>query len=156
MLYNVKMRYSVICDKIKHLKFKNTYPDNVDEENNCDDLEFIWGIKSWDDLTSSEANLYTMNDLYIVYDRKRNEYMLGIETIYLFTDGNNGEIKYLEYLLEKFTEFAKENNYISPNEKFCLRCIESVDPWRANTISELYIRFKVFVRGYKAVVSELS
>ena len=155
MLGKVKIWCSEICDKIKHLKFKNTYADNADEGNN-EDLEFIWGIKSWDDLTSSEANLYTMNDLDIVYDRKRNEYMLGIETVYLFADGNNGEIKYLECLLEKFTEFVRENNYISPDDKFCLRCIESVDPWRANTIAELYIRFKVFVQGYKSVVSELS
>ena len=82
--------------------------------------------------------------------------MLGIETVYLFADDNNGEIKYLENLLEKFTEFVRENNYISSDDKFCLRCIESVDPWRANTIAELYIRFKVFVQGYKSVVSELS
>lgn len=156
MLRKVKKRYSIIRDKIKHFKFKNSYSNNIGEENDYDDLEFVWGIKSWDDITSTEANLYTMNDLDIVYDRKRNEYMLGIETIYLFADGNNGEIKYLEYLLGKFTEFMRENNYISPDEKFCLRCIESVEPWRANTISELYIRFKVFVQGYKAVISELS
>lgn len=156
MLGEVKIWYLKICSKIKHFKIKNTYTDNSDEENNDDDLEFVWGIKSWDDITSTEANLYTMNDLDIVYDRKRNEYMLGIETIYLFADGNNGEIKYLEYLLGKFTEFVRENNYISPDEKFCLRCIESVEPWRANTISELYIRFKDFVQGYKAVISELS
>lgn len=151
MLGKVKIWYLEICSKFKHFKIKKIYTDNSDE-----DLEFIWGIKSWDDLTSSEANLYTMNDLDIVYDRKRNEYMLGIETVYLFADGNNGEIKYLEHLLEKFTEFARENNYISSDDKFCLRCIESVDPWRANTIAELYIRFKVFVQGYKSVVSELS
>lgn len=155
MLGKVKIWYLEICDKIKYLKLKNTYPDNPDEENN-DDLEFIWGIKSWDDLTSSEANLYTMNDLDIVYDRKRNEYMLGIETVYLFENGNNGEINYLEYLLEKFTEFVRENNFIFPDDIFCLHCIESADPWRANTISELYIRFNVFVQGYKSVVSELS
>ena len=116
MLRKVKMRYSIIRDKIKHFKFKNTYSDNIGEENDYDDLEFVWGIKSWDDITSTEANLYTMNDLDIVYDRIRNEYMLGIETVYLFADGNNGEIKYLEHLLEKFTEFARENNYISSDD----------------------------------------
>lgn len=156
MLGKVKIWYLEICSKIKHFKIKNTYTDNSNEENSDDDLEFVWGIKSWDDITSTEANLYTMNDLDIVYDRKRNEYMLGIETVYLFADGNNGEIKYLEYLLGKFTKFVSENNYISPDDKFCLRCIESVEPWRANTISELYIRFKVFVQGYKSVISELS
>lgn len=48
MLRKVKKRYSVIRDKIKHFKFKNTYSDNIDEENDYDDLEFVWGIKSCD------------------------------------------------------------------------------------------------------------
>ena len=29
--------------------------------------------------------------------------------------------------------------------------IESGEPWRAKTILDLYIRFKVFVNGYKSV-----
>lgn len=124
-------------------------------KNNCDELKFIWGIKSWDDLTPGNANTFTMNDLDIVYDRARNEYLLGIETIYSFAEGNIGEVRYLEGLLDKFTEFVYEKGYISADDKHCLRCIESCNPWRAKTISELYIRFKIFVKGYKSVVSEL-
>ena len=67
MLRKVKKRYSIIRDKIKHFKFKNSYSNNIGEENDYDDLEFVWGIKSWDDTTSTEATLYTMNDLDIVY-----------------------------------------------------------------------------------------
>ena len=57
MLRKVKKRYSIIRDKIKHFKFKNSYSNNIGEENDYDDLEFVWGIKSWDDTTSTEATL---------------------------------------------------------------------------------------------------
>ena len=77
--------------------------------------------------------------------------MLGIETIYSFAEGSKGEIKYLENLLERFTEFMKENRYIPTEDKLCLYRIESGEPWRAETILDLYIRFKVFVNGYKSV-----
>ena len=35
--------------------------------------------------------------------------------------------------------------------ELCLYRIESGEPWRAETILDLYIRFKVFVNGYKSV-----
>ena len=111
------------------------------------------GIKSWDNLTSKDANLYSMNDLDIVYDREKKEYMLGIETIYAFNDKED-EIKYLEGLLDKFTEYVRENKYITNQDKMCLTYIESSEPWRAETISELYIRFKIFVNGFKSVFGE--
>lgn len=155
MFLKIKMKWMVIRNKIKNVRLKRKYPDYEDNEYNCDELKFIWGIKSWDDLTSGEANLYTMNDLDIVYDRERDEYLLGIETIYSFTEGNYGEIMYLEGLLNKFAEFAEDNGHISAEDKHCLRCIESNEPWRAKTISELYIRFKIFVNGYKSVISDL-
>lgn len=156
MFWKIKMWCSVIQSRIKNFYLKRRYPDYENNEYNCDELKFIWGIKSWDDIMSGEATLFTMNDLDIVYDRERDEYLLGIETIYSFAEGNKGEIRYLEGLLDKFTEFAEEKGYISAADKHCLRCIESNEPWRAKTISELYIRFKIFVNGYKSVVSELS
>ena len=131
------------------MKYK--YPDYIEDEYNYGDLKFIWGIKSWDDLSSKDANLYTMNDIDIIYDRGKKEYMLGIETIYSFDNGNEDEIKYLESLLDKFTDYMRENEYTTTQDKMCLTCIESSEPWRAETISELYIRFKIFVNGFKSV-----
>ena len=46
-----------------------------------------------------------MNDIDIVYDRDKKEYMLGIETAYIFRDGKEGECKYLRQLLNLFTNF---------------------------------------------------
>lgn len=153
MFWRIKMWFSDIHTKLYDRKMMKKYPDYKDDEYNCGDLKFIWGIKSWDDLTSKDANLYSMNDLDIVYDREKKEYMLGIETIYTFDDKED-EIKYLEGLLDKFTEYVRENKYITNQDKMCLTYIESSEPWRAETISELYIRFKIFVNGFKSVFGE--
>lgn len=114
-----------------------------------DNIQFVWGIKSWDDLTSSEPNLHTMNDLDITYDCNTKLYSLGIESVYCFKEGKIGEVKYLNYLLEEFTKYMKENN---------LNINAPYDFWvggqillRAKTISELYTQFKIFVEGYNAV-----
>ena len=132
---------------------KRKYPDYIEDEYNYGDLKFIWGVKSWDDLTSKDANLYTMNDLDIIYNRDKKEYMLGIETIYSFDNGKDGEIKYLEGLLDKFTEYMQERG-CTTSDKISLCCIESSDPWKAETIPELYIRFKIFVNGFRSVFGE--
>ncbi len=68
----------------KHLQ--KLYPDYKEDEYNCGSLKFIWGIKSWDDLTGKDSNIYTMNDIDITYNRKEKKYYLGIETAYLFKD----------------------------------------------------------------------
>lgn len=38
-----------------------------------DDFKFIWGLKSWYDLSSSDANMFTMNDIDIIYDKQKKE-----------------------------------------------------------------------------------
>ena len=53
-------------------KYKRLYPDYVDDEYNCGSLKFIWGIKSWDDLTGKDASLFTMNDIDIIYSPPSN------------------------------------------------------------------------------------
>ena len=111
-----------------------------------DDIKFIWGVKSWDDLSGANANLYTMNDINIIYDKKKKEYMLGIETAYLFKTYND-ECKYLSDCLKAFTKYMDDNG-LNKNEPFRLfmnnPCINMV----ANSIEELYTNFKIFVNGY--------
>ena len=54
--------------------------------------DFVWGIKSLDDTSDcEEANFTTMNDLEIIYNKKENKYLISVETIYLFTNGIEGE-----------------------------------------------------------------
>ena len=151
MKKKIKMLFPEVQSQLNNYRPRLQHSDCEDGEYNCGNLQFFWGVKSLDDISAQEAACYTMNDLDIIYDRESNEYLLGIETIYSFAEGSKGEIKYLENLLERFTEFMEENRYISTEDKLCLYHIESGEPWRAETILDLYIRFKIFVNGYKSV-----
>ena len=79
-----KLQHKLYCAKMKR-----KYSDWNDDEYNFDNLKFIWAVKSWDDITGAAANMYTMNDIEIDYDRDAKEYLLSIETIYSFKDGKN-------------------------------------------------------------------
>ena len=111
-----------------------------------DDLKFIWGVKSFDDLSSSNACLYTMNDIDIIYDKKKKEYILGIETAYMF-DSYDDECKYLSDCLKAFTKYMDDNG-LNKNEPFRLFMNNPCTNMVANSIEELYTNFKIFVNGY--------
>ena len=129
---------------------KRKYPDWEDNEYNCGEIKFIWGIKSYDWLVSGPATIYTMNDIDITYDRKTGLYLLGVETAYLFNEGKTGEVKYLDDLLNEFTKFMNESGY-NTNEPYTFFMCDPRADCRAKTIPELYTQFRIFVEGYKAV-----
>ncbi len=115
-----------------------------------DTYEFIYGIKSYDDLSpGNEANLYTMNDLDIIYNKKTNKYTIGIETIYSFSNGRKREQEYIKNLLNKFTEWMLSkgyniNKYISLYDVFTYKNINS----EFDSIEDLYAYFKMLVNGF--------
>ena len=111
-----------------------------------DDIKFIWGVKSFDDLSSSNACLYTMNDIDLTYDKQKREYMLGIETAYMF-DSYDDECKYLSDCLKAFTKYMDDNG-LNKNEPFRLFMSNPCTYMVANSIEELYTNFKIFVNGY--------
>ena len=117
-----------------------------DYTSETDDLKFIWGVKSFDDLSSSNACLYTMNDIDIIYDKKKKEYILGIETAYLFKTYND-ECKYLSDCLKAFTKYMDDNG-LNKEEPFRLFMSNPCTNMVANSIEELYTNFKIFVNGY--------
>ena len=54
------------------------YNNEMDEKyGDCtletDEIKFIWGVKSWDDLTGKDASMWTMNDIDITYDKKEKK-----------------------------------------------------------------------------------
>ena len=127
------------------------YNEKMDEKyGDCtletDDIKFIWGIKSYDDLSCADACLYTMNDIDIIYDKKKKEYILGIETAYLFKTYND-ECKYLSDCLKAFTKYMDDNG-LNKNEPFRLFMNNPCTNMVANSIEELYTNFKIFVNGY--------
>lgn len=128
---------------------KHKYSDWEDNEYNCGEIKFIWGIKSYDCLVSGPANIYTMNDIDITYDRKTGLYELGVETVYMFDEDKIGEVKYLDGLLKAFTDFMTANRY-SIDEPYTFFMSPSIN-CEAESIPELYTQFRIFVEGYKAV-----
>ena len=140
-----------IKDKIYCARMKRKYPDWEDNEYNCGDLKFIWGVKSYDDLSSAMPNFYTMNDIDIIYSRKSGLYSLGVETIYAFDGGQKqGEVKYLDGLLNEFTKFMVENNY-KVDEPYMLLMAQPCTNCFAESIPELYTHFRIFVEGYRVI-----
>ncbi len=111
-----------------------------------DNLKFIWGIKSADDLTGHNCNLYTMNDIDITYNKKNKVYCLEIETAYIFKN-HQAECDYLKSLLNGFATYMNVNN-LNKNEEFMLfmenPCINNT----ADSIEKLYTNFRIFVEGY--------
>lgn len=74
------------------------------------DFKFIWGVKAPDDISGKPAaDLNTMNDAELTYDKVRDEYILSIESIYEMSEDN--VVGYLQGLLKDFTEFMDKNHY---------------------------------------------
>ena len=132
-------------------KKEEKYTKEMDEKyGDCsledDDIKFIWGLKSWDCLSGSDANLYTMNDIDITYDKKKKEYMLGIETAYMFKT-HAAECDYLRKCLDAFTKYMDDNG-LEKNKLYMLFMSNPCTSMVADTIEELYTNFKIFVDGF--------
>ena len=132
-------------------KKENKYCEEMDKKYGdytleTDELKFIWGVTSWDDLSGRDANMYTMNDIDIVYDKKERKYFLGIETAYLFRD-YAAECRYLKKCLDAFTQYMDEHR-LNKNEHFMLFMNNPCTTMEADSIEELYTNFKIFVDGY--------
>ena len=120
------------------------------------DTKFIWGLKSYDDLCDSDACIFTMNDIDIIYLKNENKYVLSIETIYMFDD-EHGKYSYMKHLLDKFTEFMKQNNYDITKE-FCLYDVftEGINiNTHFDSIEDCYSAFKMFVNGFCSLEKEV-
>lgn len=115
-----------------------------------DDWEFIWGVKSADEHSKEEANLHTLNDIDICYNKRTNKYYLGLETIYYFTNERKGQIEYLERLFQEFTRFMTNNGYDTDISDAHTLVNPYFDGY-AESITELYVKLKIFIEGYKAV-----
>lgn len=124
-------------------KMNEKYGDCLLEDDN---YKFIWGIKAYDDLSMLGANLYTMNDIDIVYDKEIQSYILTVETAYDF-EGKEAECDYLRYCLKNFTKYMDDNG-LEKNKEYMLFMSDCCTNVTADTIEELYMNFKIFVDGF--------
>lgn len=111
-----------------------------------DDYKFIWGVKSFDDLSSDEANLGTMNDIDVIYNKHTHEYILSVETAYMFKN-HEEECRYLKDCLDAFTGYMNKNN-LQRDVPFRLFTSIPCTSMEADSIEELYTNFRIFVDGF--------
>lgn len=112
------------------------------------DVKFIWGKLSRDNISgSTEANLFTMNDIDVVYCKDSHEYVLGIETIYQFNDEKD-KINYLKDCLDAFTQFMVKNNFNITKKPDWNYVFANGTNSRFRTIEDCYATFKMFVNAY--------
>ena len=81
--------------------------------------DFIWGVKSYDDLSSQECNIDTMNDIEIYFDKEKKKYFISFEAIYNFENGQEGEKEYIKKLFNMLTKWMTEKGY-NTNPKISL------------------------------------
>lgn len=138
---------SVFEEDINENEFDDCEDDFGSYEN--DDMKFIWGIKSLDDLSISDACLYSMNDIELIYFKDSCKYALSIETIYQF-EKEEDKIKYLKTCLDAFTKFMNKNGYDTERKPFWMD-VFSYDygtNMEFDSIEDCYAMFKLLVNGY--------
>ena len=138
-----------IKDKIEWKKAEKFYDDFNEDGTENSTMKHIWGLKSYDDLLSAPCGLMTMNDIDVIYLKNENKYIVSIETIYMFED-IHGQYRYMEYLLDKFTEFMTENNYDTTKEFGLYEVFTNGVNINKHfdSIEECYAAFKMFVNGF--------
>ena len=131
-------------------EYYNDYNEDFTENSS---MKFIWGLKSYDDLSSCDANLETMNDIDLIYLKDEKKYILSVETAYMF-NSKEDEKEYFKTLLDKFTKWMEEQGY---NTNSTLNTYDDMYEifsgyininTHFNTIENAYITFKLLVNEY--------
>ena len=131
-------------------EYYNDYNEDFTENSS---MKFIWGLKSYDDLSSCDANLETMNDIDLIYLKDEKKYILGVETAYMF-NSKEAEKEYFKVLLDKFTKWMEEQGY---NTNSTLNTYDDMYEifsgyininTHFNTIENAYRTFKLLVNEY--------
>lgn len=116
-------------------------------------MKFIWGIKSWDDLSGRKCDLYTLNDFDIYYDTSTKSYHYGVETIYNFEDEDDA-VKYLKAIYREFTKWMRKNGYKTDREPSLFDVFGERKSSGFETIEELYADFKLKCMGFALMRSK--
>ena len=123
------------------------YEDEYDNPYENEIMKFIWGVKSWDDLTCSDACLYTMNDIDLLYLKDQKKYLFSIETIFQF-DKEEYKLNYLKRCLDTFTKFMVENGYDTEAKPHWWDVFGNGMNAHFDSIEECYAMFKMLVNAY--------
>lgn len=148
----IKKHWYKIEDYLFKTRYKHQYQKCLKSNEEYEKThEFIWGIKSYDDLSyGSEASLYSMNDIDIIYNITNRKYTISIETIYSFDNGIEGAKIYIKSLLDKLTDWMKENNYNTEKHLALYEAFTEGQNIKSefDTLEDLYACFKLYVIGF--------
>lgn len=133
------------------------FDETSDEES---PYQFIWGVKSWDDLTDGPACEYSMNDIDITF--MDGQYVLSLEEIYEFQTEED-RIAYFEKLADIFKAWLISEKGYDPeildnmskasflSEYYPTAVMSEVVTLRSSTLDDLYRKLNLFIVAYKAV-----
>lgn len=149
----IKQIYDYISDKQMEKDLK-AWEEQYISENETEDMLFVWGVLSGDDLSSTTANLYSINDLDLIYYKNEHKYSLGVETNYMFKE--NGHYGYMKSLLDEFTKWMNENDYDTNRELSLWKVFTDgiIINTKFESIEEAYTTFKMMVNGYCSLQKE--
>lgn len=120
------------------------YPDWKNDEFNCADNKFIWGISS---NPAQQASFCTLNLIQIYFNRKTKVYYLDLDLDSISEPELETTLKNL------WNEFATivDYNHQSCSKKLSLSEM-GMDLFSAESLEDLYFKFKVLTSGYLAAV----
>lgn len=158
-----KIDYKFVCNKCGYEKYEDEIETLITSDQDYDydgdeyeddfdpyeskNMKFIWGEKSWDDLCDSDACLYTMNDIDLIYLKDEKKYLLSLETIFMF-EKEEHKLSYLKECLDAFTKFMVENGYNTEVKPHWWDVFMSGMNTHFDSIEECYGMFKLLVNGY--------
>lgn len=143
-------------DKYEEKITEEYYDDYNEDFTENSSMKFIWGLKSYDDLSGYDANLETMNDIDLIYLKDEKKYIIGVETAYMF-NSEEAEKEYFKDLLNKFTKWMEEQGYntnstLNPYGDMYEIFTSGINiNTHFDTIEDAYRTFKLLVNGYLTI-----
>ena len=105
--YSYKQYERDLSEEEKLDEILEKYGDNSLE---TDTMKFIWGIKAYDEESSGEADLDSLNDIELLYYKDKDEYVFDWEGIYDFPTAEDA-VFYYRMLIKWAKKWMVSNGY---------------------------------------------
>lgn len=135
----VKEQLKIAADQRK--RCQEQYPDWKDDEFNCADNRFVWGISFNPELTPSFC---TLNCAQVYHNRRNHTYYLDIDP-----EVDSASLKAAVDRFEAFVYLTGED----VDRKMSLEEL-GMDLFSSNSLATLLCKFKLFAAGYFAMRGE--
>lgn len=121
-----------------------TYPDWVDDEFNMLDNLFVWGYNT---NPNTVPSFCSWDDICIYYNRANKKYYMILDDGYYKSGDPERECQRLAAIDEAFKDFLISQGQ-PMRASICFRDLVKEDEG-AESLSELYVKFRVLYEGFK-------